>query len=89
MDQINKSFSGIVSKDETSGWTCVFWPDSVSILGTGKAAKVTCTVDSHPLDVTLMPSGKGSHFVPLNAANRKLIGKDIGDTVIITIQSKR
>ena len=89
MELINKSFSGPVSKDETSGWTCVFWHDSVANLGTGKTVKVTCSVDSHSLDVTLMPSGKRSHFVPLNAANRKLIGKDIGDTVNVTIQSKR
>ena len=89
MNLVNKSFSGAVSKDETSGWTCVFWPDSVAALGTGKAVKVTCTVDGHTLEVTLMPSGNGSHFVPLKAATRKLLGKDIGDGVNVTIQSTR
>ena len=89
MDLANVSFNGPVIKEETSGWTCVLWPDSKSVLGTGKTVKVTCTVDAHRLDVTLMPSGNGCHFVPLNATTRKLLGKDVGDTVSITIQSTR
>jgi hypothetical protein len=89
MDSIDITFTGTVTKDETSGWTCVQWPDSVAALGTGKTVKVNCTVDDQPLEVTLMPSGTGCHFVPLKAATRKLLKKDIGDTVKVCIQSKR
>lgn len=89
MDEINVSFTGIISKDETSGWTCVIWPDSVAVLGTGKTVKVNCTVDDQPLEATLMPSGKGNHFVPLKAAVRKSLKKDIGDSVAVNILSKR
>lgn len=89
MDEINVRFTGEISKDETSGWTCVIWPDSVAVLGTGKTVKVNCTVDDQPFEVTLMPSGKGNHFVPLKAAFRKLLKKDIGDSVTVCIVGRR
>ena len=89
MTLIDKSFVGTICKDETSGWACVFWLDSVEALGTGKTVKVICTVDGFPLEATLMPSGNGCHFVPMKAATRKLLGKDIGDNVTVTIQSTR
>jgi Domain of unknown function (DUF1905) len=88
MEALNTAFQGTISKDEVSGWACVLWQDSVTILGTGKTVRVACTVDELPFEVTLMPSGKGCHFLPLKAASRKLLNKDIGDSVSVCILSK-
>ena len=38
--------------------------------------KVGGTIDGHPFNATLMPSGEGRHWLPLKIALCKLIGKD-------------
>lgn len=51
-------------------------PGSKEVLGTGKAVKIGGTVDNHPFQATLMPSGDGLHWLPFRIAIRKAIGKD-------------
>lgn len=87
MEGINSSFEGQIYKEPTSGWTCVDWPDSKAVLGTGKTVKVNCKVDGLEFPVTLMPSGTGCHMLPLKADIRKKLKKDIGDTVSVVIVS--
>ncbi|CAN5195731.1 hypothetical protein BH11PAT4_BH11PAT4_8870 [soil metagenome] len=79
------TFTGTIAKEPKSGWTCVFWPGSVTLLGTGKPVRVKASVDSHSFEVTLMPAG-GFHMVPLKAGVRKLLGKQEGDSVEVVIQ---
>ncbi|BAH49195.1 DUF1905 domain-containing protein [Rhodococcus opacus] len=40
------------------------------------AGEVGGTIDGHPFNATLMPSGEGRHWLPLKIALCKLIGKD-------------
>lgn len=79
------TFEGEIVKDETSGWTCVNWPDSVTVLGTGKTMKVHTTLDGLEVSATLMPTGKGYHMLPLKKEIRKQINKDLGDLVKVSI----
>ncbi|MBO1752081.1 DUF1905 domain-containing protein [Actinotalea sp. BY-33] len=51
---------------------------SAELLGTGKAVKITGTIDGHEFAATLMPSGHGPHWLPLRAAICKAIGKGRG-----------
>lgn len=87
MSEINAKFEGVIYKEPTSGWTSVDWPDSKSILGTGKTVKVNCRVDNLEFPVTLMPNGTGCHMLPLKADVRKKLKKDIGDSVSVVIIS--
>ncbi len=49
------------------------------LLGTRRAVKVAGTLDGHPFEATLMPSGNGPHWLPLRAALCKAIGKSEAD----------
>jgi hypothetical protein len=64
-------------------WIVVYLPDSKEFFGTGKAVKVTGTVDGHPISSAFMPSGRGGHFLAMSAALRKKLGKDAGDEVTV------
>lgn len=70
-------------------WTCVEIPDSADFFGTGKTVKVDATVDDVVLEnVGAMVTGTGGHMVSLNAKVRKALGKDLGDTVQVTITKR-
>ncbi|MHA7132999.1 DUF1905 domain-containing protein [Oerskovia turbata] len=64
-------------------WSCVEIPDSVELLGTGKAVRVAATVDGHDLTAGLMPTGAGGHMLSISAKLRTRLGKEIGDTVTV------
>lgn len=62
---------------------------SKELLGTGKAVKVTGTIDGHEFAATLMPSGSGPHWLPLRKAIRQSIGKDAaGDEVTVHLRQR-
>ena len=69
--------------------TFVTVPGSAELLGTGKAVKVTGTLDGHPFAATLMPSGRGPHWLPIRAALTKLIGKSqAGEKVTVHLTER-
>ncbi|WP_406065006.1 DUF1905 domain-containing protein [Micromonospora sp. NBC_00860] len=67
-------FTAPIEKDGAFA-TYVTVPDSANLLGTRRAVKVTGTIDGHPFNATLMPSGAGPHWLPIRAALCKAIGK--------------
>jgi hypothetical protein len=75
---------GVEVKGET--WSCVEIPGSAEFFGTGKTVRVDALIDDVKLEnVGAMVTGTGAHMVSLNATVRKSLGKDIGDTVAVTI----
>jgi len=67
-------------------WSCVEIPNSAEFFGTGKTVRVDARVDDVVLEnVGAMVTGTGGHMVSLSAKVRKALGKDIGDTVDVTI----
>lgn len=74
--------------DRNSGWACVVVRDSADRFGTGRAVKVAGTVDDHPIDATMLPIGGGAHMLPVKAAVRTAIGKQIGDEVTIRVRRR-
>lgn len=67
-------------------WTCVEMPDSAEFFGTKKSKRADIEVDGLAIpNAGFMVTGKGSHMFSLNAALRKKLGKDIGDTVTVRI----
>ena len=78
---------GVEVKGET--WSCVEIPGSAEFLGTGKTVRVDALIDDVKLEnVGAMVTGTGGHLVSLNAKARKSLGKDIGDTVEVTIMKR-
>ena len=54
-----------------------------------RAVKVAGTLDGHPFEATLMPSGNGPHWMPLRTALCKAIGKaDAGEEVDVHLQQR-
>ncbi|QLD12258.1 DUF1905 domain-containing protein [Microbacterium oleivorans] len=75
---------GVEVKGET--WSCVEIPGSAEFFGTRKTVRMNATIDEVVLEnVGAMVTGTGGHMVSLNAKVRKALGKDIGDTVAVTI----
>lgn len=64
-------------------------PGSDELLGTRRAVKVAGTLDGQPFEATLMPSGRGPHWLPLRAALCHAIGEaHAGDEVTIHLQQR-
>ncbi len=63
-------------------------PGSRDLLGSGRAVKIEGTLDGHPFAATLMPSGSGTHWLPLRAALTAAIGKDTANE-LVTVHLRR
>lgn len=82
-EPLDATFTLPIEKDGTYA-TFVTLPGSADLFGTRRPVKVTGTIDGHQFAATLMPSGKGPHWLPLRAALCRTIGKGTaGDHVTI------
>jgi hypothetical protein len=85
---LDHTFSAPIEKDGAFP-TYVKVPGSAELLGTGRAVKVGGTIDGQPFAATLMPSGKGPHWLPLRAAICKSISKgQAGDEVTVHLAKR-
>jgi hypothetical protein len=85
---LDHEFTAVLEKDGAFA-TYLTVPDSAELLGTRRAVKVSGTIDGHPYDATLMPSGSGPHWMPLRAALCKQLGKSqAGDEVKVHLTQR-
>ncbi len=85
---LDHAFTAPVEKDGSFP-TYLTVHGSNELLGTGKPVKVEGTMDGHPFAATLMPSGKGVHWLPVRASLAKAIGKaEAGDVVAVHLQRR-
>lgn len=85
---LDRTFTAPIVADTNSNWPCVRMPGSAEFFGTGKAVKVSGTVDGHDYTASMLPIGGGTHMMPLRAPFRKLLGKDVGDEVTVHLTQR-
>ena len=67
-------------------WSVFYFPESaVECFGSKGNIPVKITVDGHPFDHTLLGSRNG-HYLVYNEFIRRAVGKDMGDTVHVTLE---
>ena len=91
MDMHRLTFTTTIGVDvKGEMWSCVEIPGSAAFFGTGKAVRVDARIDAVVLEnIGAMVTGTGGHMVSLSAKVRRALGKEIGDTVDVTITPRQ
>lgn len=85
---LDVSFTAAIARDGAFP-TYAELPGSDEALGTRRAVKVAGTIDGHRFTATLMPSGRGPHWLPLRAAICRDIGKsEAGEELDVHLQQR-
>jgi hypothetical protein len=89
MSKLPATFTAMLQKSSSKGgWTYLVWPKSAEFFGTHGLVKIKGKIDGHSFQSSFMARGDGSQMLPVKAATRKAIGKDVGDTVRVLLEER-
>ena len=71
------------------GWTYVVWPKSVKFFATHGLVKVKGSIDGYPFRSSFMAMGDGTHMLPIKVEIRRIIGKEVGETVTVRLNEAK
>ena len=84
------TFKAKLQKSPRKGvWTYVVWSESVKFFGTRGLVKVKGSIDGRPFRSSFMAMGNGTHMLPIKAEIRRIIGKELGETVTVRVDERR
>ena len=85
---LDATFTAAIRKDGAFP-TYLELEGSDALLGTRRAVEVAGTLDGHPFEATLMPSGTGPHWLSLRAALCRTLGRtDAGEQIDVHLQHR-
>ncbi len=81
-----KTFRAEIEEGRGGGAVISIPFDVRAVYGTGGQVKVKATFDGEPYRGSIAPMGGGRHAIGVSKAIRVAIGKEVGDTVKVTLE---